>query len=295
MAGENTVVTGINENVEVLGRMFHVQTELTPGENPRIRTVVFFEGKLIASQARPVESEVKDDQEIRELIKAQQAQIIDNFGTRAAALAADQENAEADVRSTTVLKPAPLAGRATDPPDPESDAKLVESLAVRRLFSLFQSSLPTDSEPGADELELYLKKALREIRKVTEDPAFVDVRLDEQVAFYDLKTRALAQLKGSLELDTARSVWTELVRLAAYLVRINHRRELVAFDRRLFTWALARIGGRGMSEDVLIHLRHARGRSAELDQLLDHPDDVSADQWMDIIMRLIDSTIGEEL
>lgn len=284
------MVTGINENVEVLGRVFHVQTELTPGNEPKIRTAVFIGGRMIASRTRSVDAETSNEDEIRQMIRAQQAQIIDNFVTRAAALADGADGITPPYTTPGPVRQSPPPVKATEPPDAASDPILAEAIAVRELITRFRKSLDDSASPGDDDLKPYLKKAAGAIRTVTDDPVFVDVRLDEQVAFYDLKGRIAAQLKGDFEIEVSREVWTELRRFCGYLGRINQRRELIDFDQKLFTWALAAIGNHGMSDDVLAHLNLARGRSDDLANYLAQPKGIESAQWMEILMQLIDTT-----
>ena len=171
-------MTGINENVEVLGRIFHVQTELTPGDDPKIRTAVFLGGRMIASRTNPVSPEVIKESDVRDLIRAQQAQIIDNFVSRAAALAGSAaDGTQPAAKASGPARKSPPPVKATEPPDAEADPLLAEAIAVRRLITRFRQSLRGSSDISDDDFEPFLKNVALAVRRVTEDPAFVGVRL----------------------------------------------------------------------------------------------------------------------
>ncbi len=72
--------SGLNQEVNVLGRAFHFQTELSHQGGLSIRTEVFVGGKVVATRERRLDhvdrSAVKDE-DLRALMKEHHAQVIE--------------------------------------------------------------------------------------------------------------------------------------------------------------------------------------------------------------------------
>ncbi len=108
------------------------------------------------------------------------------------------------------------------------------------------------------------------IGRITASPVFPELRLDEQVRFLDLRDRFGEWRRGGLEPEASSELLWDTVAFADQLLEINQRRDLAAFDHKLLLWALAEMGGRGMTEEIMTRLESQRGRDRALDTVLDH-------------------------
>ncbi len=55
------MASGLNENIDILGRVLHVQTEMTQGEEPRVRAALLDGGRIVATRETVLERSVGDD------------------------------------------------------------------------------------------------------------------------------------------------------------------------------------------------------------------------------------------
>jgi hypothetical protein len=131
------------------------------------------------------------------------------------------------------------------------------------------------------------------IDEIMDSPGFSDIRLDEQVRFFDLRDRIAVWRSDGRDTETGAGILLAVVVFAGHLRRISDRHELVEFDHGLLTWAIWAIGREGASAEVLGHLRAMYGRDAELDGLLDRPESVAADRLLEILLGLLDRTLSK--
>ena len=83
-----------------------------------------------------------------------------------------------------------------------------------------------------------------------DSPFFSEIRIDEQMRCHLLRDEIGEWLDGPRDPKEANRIWSEVVAFKNYLAEVNHRSELVAFDRRMIEWALAEVKRRGMTEEV---------------------------------------------
>ena len=61
------MIPGLNTNIELGDRRWHVQTELPPGEPPIFRTQVFHEGVVVSTTSTPA----PEDASLTDLLRTQ--------------------------------------------------------------------------------------------------------------------------------------------------------------------------------------------------------------------------------
>ncbi len=287
------MATGLNENIEILGRVLHVQTELTPADEPRVRTTVYDGGRIIASRESVLDKGATGDDEVLGVIRHQHELIIDNMVSRSEQLVARKRRIiEAGPETPRPAGLMTSSARAVhDLPD-ASDPFVATSLRCRRLvgpFSLALSSMSAGDPSSGDLLEV----AVAWIGEITASPVFPDLRLDEQVQFLDLRDRFGRWRDGGLGHEESSELLWDTVAFADLLSEINQRRALAVFDHALLLWALAEVGSKGMTEEVMDQLESQRGRDKALDTVLDHPALAEPDRLPEILMSLIDRTLPE--
>lgn len=286
------MASGLNENIDILGRVLHVQTELTDGEKPTVRSTVYDGGRIVATRETTPETPLGDGEAL-DSIRRQHELIVDNMVRRSEELAA---------RKRRMIESGPdqprTPSRRTPParvvqPLPEVTTPFLEtSLRCRRLvgpFSLALSSTAAGDPSSGDLLEV----AVSWIGDITASPVFPDLRLDEQVRFLDLRERFGSWRSGRLDPEQSSELLWDTVAFADHLAEINQRRELANFDHELLLWALAEVTEQGLSAEVLAQLETQRGRDRSLDMVLDHPDLADPGCMPEILMSLIDRTLPE--
>ncbi len=284
------MASGLNENIDILGRVLHVQTEMTQGEEPRVRTTVYDGGRIVATRETVLERSVGDDDAL-DSIRRQHELIIDNMVRRSEELAARkrrmiEEGPEAPHTAAPPMQPPRTSHGLPDASDP----RVQKSLSCRRLVGPFSLALSSSAagDPSSGDL---LEAAVSWIGRITASPVFPELRLDEQVRFLDLRDRFGEWRRGGLEPEASSELLWDTVAFADQLLEINQRRDLAAFDHKLLLWALAEIGSRGMTEEIMTRLESQRGRDRALDTVLDHPDLAEPDLLPGILMSLMDRTL----
>src|SRR3954468_7594179 len=67
---QRSPLLGYNHNIRHHGRVFHVQTEDSGPNNPRLFTHLFYEGTILVSRKHDYDGAMADDK-VREIMKAQ--------------------------------------------------------------------------------------------------------------------------------------------------------------------------------------------------------------------------------
>lgn len=309
------MISGLNQEVDILGRVFHFQTELSDQDGLSIRTEVFVGGKVVATRetrlaetSESVDTTTGGEKEaIRARMKEQHNRTLTTFVKRAkryTARGAEMTPTEEtgpplppEVRpqgSETAPAPPPSsspAPSATDtapipfippsgltPPSTESRAEAAEALAIRRFFGELQHRIgPLKPLPG--DLVERLERAREALAWMTESPVFAQIRVDEQVRGNLVLDQIGEWLADERDTDNAAELWEELNTFVRYLAEVNQRSDLLRFDQQLLLWALDTVQYHGMSTAVLDHLRDLYGRHPKLDQLLEYPDNVKDGTW----------------
>lgn len=283
-------VSGFNQDVEVLGRTFHLQTQVFLQPEPCIRTEVFHGGKLMARREAAIDQTTVgvDESVLRQMMKAQHLKILESVqarakryqqrqqdkhdGVEAAAPAeASPDDSDGDAMSAGILQTA------------DDGAQVEIALGVRRLFECFRLRLERTPGGIGDRLEV----AARQLKEVLESPVFPKIRVDEQVRFHLLNEQLSDWLTGHGDEALGRRIWAEIGTFNNYLAEVNNRSELAAFDRDLLRWALRKAEDEGISARTVEHLEMLYGRDLALDRMLDEPSGVGQEQWVAELERVL--------
>lgn len=293
------MISGLNQEVEILGRTFHFQTELTDQDGWSIRTEVFVGGKVVATRESRLkggeEAAARDEGVLRARMKEHHQQTLESFVERArryqqrdggpAPLLGEAEPPQPAPEPPPPQPPAPeppLAVRGPSkglaPPSPEVQKAVAGALRVRRFFGRFRQLMgPTTGLPSdlGDRLEVMS----RAFAWMIQSSLFVEIRIDEQVRCHLLKERIDEWLASRRDPRQAAQIWSGIVTFNKYLTEINHRSDLVAYDQQMLIWALDEVQRNGMTAEVFKGLESLYGLDPRLDNLLDQPGDVSARAW----------------
>jgi hypothetical protein len=284
------MISGLNQDVEVLGKTLHVQTELSGGRELSIRTEVFLGGKLVATREQELEEGERDRGEahLRALMKEQHQKILESVVERAKRY--QERRAEEPAPGETSLDEAPVPpfqGEAGGPPSVAGQGSVEIALRVRRLFEKFRLRLGELPEHPGEHVDAYLERAAHAFAWILGSPLFPEIRIDEQVRFNLLKDQVDEWLHGGRSAERGVEIWSEILTFNRYLAQVNNRGELAAFDRDLLSWSLRKLETEGMTERVLEHLAMIYGRDAELDLLLERPLGVSDEVWAANLRRVL--------
>jgi hypothetical protein len=285
------MATGINQNIEILGRVLHVQTELGRQDESVIRTTVYDGGRIVATREIAVDTGRGSEDEVLEQIRAHHALIVDNLITRSAELAAQRlaSSTAATPTGEGITDDRYLKPRARHPLPAGTDPSLRRALRTRRLVGPFTQNFSTvgSSQPGGEQA---LDAAEACIASIMGAPAFRGLRIDEQVRFFDLRERLEQWRGGGLTVPDRSDLIDDIAAFARHLAAISHRRELMAFDQRLLLWAIGCLAEDGSASDVLGQLEFLRGRDAKLDHFLDEPEAAGDHDLLEQLMDLLDRT-----
>ena len=287
------MISGLNQEVNVLGRTFHFQTELTRRGAFFIRTEVFVGGKIVATREQRLEQTGRlDEDAVRTSMKEQHGRVIESTlkrvesyqerkGDRAPAPPESQQDA-----------PAFDAQRAENlaPPSEQLRGEASSAIRIRRIFGKLRLRVDLCAAASESDLPGRLQTASRGFAWIIGSPTFQDIRLDEQMRCHLVRDRVDSWLRGDRDPAQAVEIWSEIVVFNTYVTEINNRAELVEFDRQLLTWAAYQVQSDGISEDMLDHLQWLFGRDPELDKQLDQPQGVADEDWFALLCRVLAHT-----
>ncbi len=278
------MISGLNEEVTVLGRTFHFQTELTRKVDLYIRTEVFVGGKIVATREHQLLTRRPFDEDaVRTAMKEQHARVIESTLERAARYqerkqngvdAGEQAQAAVHVPDFDIQQ-----ARSDGPPSGDQRAAVASAIRIRRIFGKFRLRLRLDQEVADEEIAERLATAARGFAWIKSSPTFAEIRLDEQMRCHLVSDQVDQWLKGDRQPEPAMEIWSEIVRFNDYVTEINHRAELIEFDHQLLMWTAFQVRDSGMSDAILDHLQWLSGRASDLDRLIDQPKDVSDETW----------------
>ena len=287
-------VTGFNQDVEVLGRVFHLQTQVFMQPQPCIRTEVFHGGKLMARREAPLDPHAEgiDETALRQMMKAQHLKILDSVQKRAQRYQERQQASAGTPAAGAAAAAPPAAPSSTTPTEDalqtQDDGGQVDiALSVRRLFERFRLRVRRASGSTAECLAV----AAEQLGEVLASPVFPKIRVDEQVRFHLLHEQLQEWLGGNGSEDLGQQIWEEIGTFNDYLAEVNNRSELAAFDRDLLRWALRKVEEEGIDERTLEHLSMLYGRDLELDHMLDEPQGIEASVWIARFQKVL-ATLG---
>lgn len=284
--------SGLNQDVEILGKTFHLQTEVKGTVEPCIRTEVFVGGKLVATREVQLESanrQGSDEDTVRALLKKQHNLILTSLIERAKHYQERQLGGPPPNKPVTrPPQEGPGArGENLAPPSAASTETVNMALRVRRLFESFRLRTGVTSTPPSNDLGEDLQQAADGFTWILESPIFSEIRVDEQIKIHLLRDEVDEWLHGDRDQDRAARIWSELVTFHEYLAEINNRKELSAFDRDLISWAVPRIHSEGISERIIEHLGFLYGRDPQFDGMLDRPQGIPNETWINHLWRVL--------
>jgi hypothetical protein len=130
------------------------------------------------------------------------------------------------------------------------------------------------------------------IGAIREAPSYQAIRLDEQLTLIALKSQIETWRLADMDLAMATEIWPGIEAFAHHLQKINHRRDLVAFDHQLLTWAMSELGRGAITDEMIEALTALGGRDGELDQFIRAPAETEPFGLLEILLRLMDQTLA---
>ncbi len=287
------MISGLNQEVNVLGKAFHFQTELTHKGDLFVRTEVFVGGKVVATRENRLDRAGRgqlDEEGLRALMKEQHNRVIERTLERVKTY--QEKKGEQPPTPAAASLPAFDRQQAQNfvPPSDETREAASSAVRIRRIFGRFRLRLGLGTQVPSGELGKRLETASRGFAWIIKSPTFQEIRLDEQLRCNLVSDQVNAWLAGDRDNDRAAQIWSEIVTFNDYVAAINNRAELITFDRQLLTWAAFQVQNRGMSTPVLDQLQWLAGRDPELDELLDKPDDVEDQVWFTVLCHVLSQT-----
>ena len=282
------MISGLNQEVDVLGRTFHFQTELTRRGALYIRTEVFVGGKVVATREQElvVARQKLDEDAIRLRMKEQHNRVINRTLERVQRYQERKQDSavQAPEPAKEPLHAAfdPQKAKTLVPPSEQLRGEAASAIRIRRIFGKFRLRLDLDTPPHGD-LSARLQTAARGFTWIVSSPTFEEIRLDEQMRCHLVRERVDSWLQGDRDEAQAIALWAEIVTFNTYVTEINNRAELLEFDRQLLMWAAYQVQTRGISDDILDHLQWLSGRDLDLDRLIDRPQNISNESWFDAL------------
>lgn len=286
------MISGLNQEVEILGRTFHFQTELSDQDGLSIRTEVFVGGKVVATRETRLDADVPAELEpgdLRARMKAHHSKTLESFVSRARSY--QRRDGEAPMpeaggspapppEDAAAPEPPPVGTpKGLAPPSPAAREAVAGALRVRRLFGRFRQLMgPTSAFPEdfGDRLEVMS----RAFAWMIQSSLFGEIRIDEQMRCHLLKEQIDEWLASDRDRRQAAQIWAGIVTFNNYLSEINHRTDLQAYDQQMLVWALDEVQRQGMTDEVFKGIETLYGLDPRLDELLEDPHDVSGRAWI---------------
>jgi hypothetical protein len=302
-------MSGIIHKITLLGREFTIQTEVIPGPEGKVRTLVYDGGRLVTTREIPLEGTTKTKGQVETEATEQHRRIMDTLISRAAELQATKTGRPAPPppRAAAAPPPPPPAHRVAPPPrapppaapvakgmprpEIEPDSPLEMAVAIRRIIGPFSQAFALPAPTTAEGFERALEAAEAAIDEIMKAPEYEFIRLDEQLTFIALRGQLATWRLSQRDITVATEIWPSVERFAYHLQKLNHRGDLVAFDHKLLTWAMSRLGSGTIDDELVDGLQGLAGRDAELDHLLANPDEMDQVGLLEVLLRLIDQTL----
>jgi hypothetical protein len=279
--------------IGLLGREFTIQTELIPGPEATIRTLVYDGGRLVTSREIPLDPSADTDELIEAGVRQQHKRITDTLIERASELEATKKIEAPPVAAAPAPMGAPPpAARTASRPIVESGSKLEVAIAIRQTIGPFGVAFSRPAPSTAGEYETVLEAVESAIDAVMKAPAYDHIRLDEQLTMIAIRGQLATWRLADKDLATAAEIWPSIERFAHHQQKISNRSELVEFDHKLLTWAMSKLGRGTISDELIEGLTGLAGRDAELDAFLMDPQSVDQTGLLEILLRLMDQTLA---
>lgn len=280
------------DKIAVLGQEFTIQTEYIPGDTAKIRTLVYDGGRLVSSREISSSPTIDIGDENDAAVRLQHDRITETLIERAAEF-------QAAKTTQTAPPPAPPPGAGTPPPSVmkiarprvEPGSYLGTAITVRRIIGPFSLAFASPAPTTAEDFRQSLDGVDAAIDAIRAAPSYDAIRLDEQLTLIALKSQLEAWRMADCDLAMATQIWLTVERFAHHLQKINHRRDLVAFDHQLLTWAIGELGKGAITDEMIGSLTALGGRDEELDRFLWNPAGTEPFGLLEILLRLLDQTL----
>jgi len=285
-------MAGLIDKIALLGREFTIQTEFVEGEATKIRTLVYDGGRLVTSREVPLDPEASSDK-IETKVRRQHRLITDTLIKRATNLqtAKGVPNGRPAVVPTAPKKPQPPA-KGTPKPEVEPGSPTEIAITIRRTIGPFGLAFAHPAPTTAGGYETKLEAVENAIDTIMKSPAYERLRLDEQLTMIAIRGQLATWRLADKDLTLATEIWPSIERFACHQQKINDRRELVAYDHQLLTWAMSQLGKGTITDELRQGLGNLAGRDAELEALLADPAAMTQMGLLEILLRLIDQTLA---
>ena len=285
-------MSGLIDKIALLGREFTIQTELIPGREVKIRTLVYDGGRLVTSREIPLDPAATTDELVEAKVRSQHKLITDTLITRATELRATKEGIAVRPAATPPSpKPTPPTPKGTPRPEIEPGSPLEIGIAIRQTIGPFGLAFAHPAPTTATGYNAVLEEVETAIDAIMKSPAYEHVRLDEQLTMIAIRGQLATWRLADKDIASATEIWPSIERFAHHQQKINDRRDLVAFDHMLLTWAMSQLGKGKITDELVEGLDGLLGRDAELDAFLQDPDASTTMDLLEILLRLIDQTL----
>jgi hypothetical protein len=285
-------MSGLIDKIALLGREFTIQTECIAGDDPKVRTLVYDGGRLVTSREGALDANADAD-EIDAKVRRQHKLITDTLVTRATELqAAKSVTAEPQATAPAAPKPSAAPAKGTPKPAIELGSPLAIAITVRKTIGPFGLAFAHPAPTTAGGYETELEAVESAIDAIMKSPAYEHLRLDEQLTMIAIRGQLATWRLADKDLTIATEIWPSIERFAYHQQKISDRRELVAFDHQLLTWAMSQLGKGSISDELTEGLANLAGRNAELDGFLADPAAMSQMGLLEILLGLMDQTLA---
>lgn len=281
------MISGLNQEIDLLGKTFHFQTELSDQNGLSIRTEVFLGGKVVATRESRIHdgAGIGSDEAIRGRMKELHSQAITTFVARARRFQLRTPEGVNEPWEELAADPPAAAEPAAEPPAPKLEPppavvapEVADAIKVRRFFGQYRQVVGSGRETPED-LKKRLAKTAQTLTWMIRSELFAEIRMDEQARCHLLKEQIDEWLMGGCDPWRGAQIWSNAVTFSDYLAEINLRTELVAHDQKLLIWALGEVQTGGMTGAVRDRIGALYGRHPRLDRLLDGSDSVANATW----------------
>jgi len=285
-------MSGIIDKIALLGRKFTIQTELVPGQEVKIRTLVYDGGRLVTSREIPLDPTVTTDDLVETKVQSQHKLITDTLVKRATELqAAKGGEPEKPAVAPPAPKPIPAIKKETPRPEVEPGSPLEIAIAIRQTIGPFGLTFAHPAPTTAAGYDTVLEEVETAIDAIMKAPTYEHVRLDEQLIMIAIRGQLATWRLADKDITTATEIWPSIEQFAYHQQKINDRRDLLAFDYKLLTWSMSRLGKGAITDELVDGLKNLAGRDAELDAFLAQPEEMEQMGLLEILLRLIDQTL----
>lgn len=284
-------MAGLIDKIALLGREFTVQTELIPGDDAKIRTLVYDGGRLVTSREVTLGPAAGPEELVEARVRKQHHLITDTLIKRATQLQSAKSAESARPAPPPPAEPPRPSAKAQTRPEIEPGSPLETGIAIRQTIGPFGLAFARPAPATAEEYERTLGAVEAAIDAIMNAPVYEHVRLDEQLTFIAIRGQLATWRLSGNDIAVAAEIWPSIERFAHHQQKINDRRDLVVFDHAMLTWALSQLGGGTVTAELVDGLETLRGRDAELDAFLDQPATSSTMELLEILLRLVDQTL----